>query len=65
MNIFLDFAKYIHNIASMSLLEGNVNHENGIFRPEANFSPSMWGNIFRDSSKDNQVNIRVYSQIFL
>lgn len=47
----------------MSLLEGNVNHENGIFRPEANFSPSMWGNIFRDSSKDNQVNIRIQSNL--
>ena len=45
----------------MTSLDGNVNHENGIFRPEANYSPSMWGNTFSCSTSDNQV----YNQISL
>ncbi|CAN4115215.1 unnamed protein product [Withania somnifera] len=32
-----------------------VNHEVGIFRPEANFSPSLWGNIFSYPTRDKQV----------
>lgn len=48
----------------MTSLHGNVNHENGIFRPEANFSPSMWGNIFSHSTRDNnQVSEKVVEEI--
>ncbi|XP_006354694.1 vetispiradiene synthase 2-like [Solanum tuberosum] len=47
----------------MTSLDGNVNHENGIFRPEANFSPSMWGNVFRNSTKDNQISEKVVEEI--
>uniref|UniRef100_M1A3Y3 Vetispiradiene synthase 5 n=1 Tax=Solanum tuberosum TaxID=4113 RepID=M1A3Y3_SOLTU len=39
----------------MTSLAGNVNNENGIFRLEANFSPSLWGNIFSNSTRNNQI----------
>ncbi|KAG5611836.1 hypothetical protein H5410_023117 [Solanum commersonii] len=39
----------------MTSLARNVNHENGFFRLEANFSPSLWGNIFSNSTRNNQL----------
>ncbi|XP_059309636.1 viridiflorene synthase-like [Lycium ferocissimum] len=47
----------------MTSLTGNVNHEDGIFRPEANFSPSLWGNIFSYSTMDNQVSKKNIEEI--
>ncbi|XP_060185402.1 vetispiradiene synthase 3-like [Lycium barbarum] len=47
----------------MTSLTGNVNHEDGIFRPEANFSPSLWGNIFSYSTMDNQVSEKNIEEI--
>lgn len=49
----------------MTSLAGNVNHENGIFRLEANFSPSLWGNTFSNSTRINQVNICIQSNLFI
>ncbi|KAH0679772.1 hypothetical protein KY284_020857 [Solanum tuberosum] len=47
----------------MTSLAGNVNHENGIFRLEANFSPSLWGNIFSNSTRNNQISEKVIEEI--
>ncbi|XP_059309637.1 vetispiradiene synthase 3-like [Lycium ferocissimum] len=47
----------------MTSLAANVNHEDGIFRPEANFSPSLWGNIFSYSTMDNQVSEKNIEEI--
>ncbi|KAK4721985.1 hypothetical protein R3W88_012218 [Solanum pinnatisectum] len=47
----------------MTSLAGNVNHENGIFRLEANFSPSLWGNIFSNSTLNNQISEKVIEEI--
>ncbi|KAG5611852.1 hypothetical protein H5410_023133 [Solanum commersonii] len=47
----------------MTSLAGNVNHENGIFRLEANFSPSLWGNIFSNSTRNNQISEQVIEEI--
>ncbi|XP_060186238.1 vetispiradiene synthase 3-like [Lycium barbarum] len=47
----------------MTSLTGNVNHEDGIFRPEANFSPSLWGNTFSYSTMDNQVSEKNIEEI--
>ncbi|KAH0693655.1 hypothetical protein KY285_020752 [Solanum tuberosum] len=47
----------------MTSLAGNVNHENGFFRLEANFSPSLWGNIFSNSTRNNQISKKVIEEI--
>ncbi|TMW85527.1 hypothetical protein EJD97_022993 [Solanum chilense] len=47
----------------MTSLAGNVNHENGIFRLEANFSPSLWGNTFSNSTRNNQISEKVIEEI--
>ncbi|KAH0693639.1 hypothetical protein KY285_020736 [Solanum tuberosum] len=47
----------------MTSLAGNVNNENGIFRLEANFSPSLWGNIFSNSTRNNQISEKVIEEI--
>ncbi|KAM3359804.1 vetispiradiene synthase 2-like [Capsicum galapagoense] len=39
----------------MTSLVGNANQKDGNFRPEANFSPSLWGNIFSCSTMNNQI----------
>ncbi|KAH0681302.1 hypothetical protein KY284_022387 [Solanum tuberosum] len=47
----------------MTSLAGNVNNENGIFRLETNFSPSLWGNIFSNSTRNNQISEKVIEEI--
>ncbi|CAN4114431.1 unnamed protein product [Withania somnifera] len=47
----------------MTSTAGNINNENGIFRPEANFSPSLWGNIFSYSTMDNQISEKYIEEI--
>ncbi|MCD7465299.1 hypothetical protein HAX54_001009 [Datura stramonium] len=46
----------------MTSLAGNVNNFSD-FRPEANFSPSLWGNIFSYSTQDTQVSEKIIEEI--
>lgn len=48
----------------MTSLVGNANQKDGNFRPEANFSPSLWGNIFSCSTMNNQVNIYTFRSFY-